>query len=121
VFAAGSIFCHPLISGTLVVCTVAYFFRSMTIEISDTELVWHFGSGFPRKRLPLGDVVSAEAIRMTAWSGWGIHYTPQGWLYNVSGYGAVCATLRNGKRYCLGSDEPEVLAGRLASKLENEL
>jgi hypothetical protein len=118
VFAVGSIFCHPLISGALVAFIVAYFFRSMTIEISDAELIWYFGSGFPRKRLPLGDVVSAEAVRMPFWNGWGIHYTPQGWLYNVSGYGAVCVTLRNGKRLCLGSDEPEVLAGRLAKTPE---
>ena len=118
VFAVGSIFCHPLISGMLVVCIVAYFFRSMTIEISDTELMWYFGSGFPRKCVALDDVVSAEPLRMTAWNGWGIHYTPQGWLYNVSGYGAVCVTLRNGKCYCLGTDEPKVLADRLAKTLK---
>ena len=88
----------------------------MTIEISDTELTWHFGSGFERRTVSIDEVMSAEAVRM-AWNGWGIHYTPQGWLYNVSGYGAVCVTLRNGKRYCLGSDEPEVVAGRLAKTL----
>jgi hypothetical protein len=113
-FAVGSLFCRPLISGALVAFIVAYFFRSMTIEISDTDLTWYFGSGFPRKRVALDDVVSAEPMRMTVWNGWGIHYTPQGWLYNVSGYGAVCVTLRNGKRLCLGSDEPAVLAERLA-------
>ena len=118
VFAVGSIFCHPLIFGAIMDFIVAYFFRSMTIEISDRELTWYFGSGFPRKTVPIGDVVSADAVRMNFWNGWGIHYTPQGWLYNASGYGAVCVTLRNGKRYCLGSDEPEVLAGRLARQLE---
>jgi len=121
VFATGSIFCQPLISGALVVFIVAYFFRSMTIEISDAELRWHFGSGFPRKRVPLRDVVSVEAVRMTFWNGWGIHYTPQGWLYNVSGFGAVSITLRNGKRYCLGSDEPEALAEKLARQLGDVL
>jgi len=113
-FAVGSIFCHPLISGAIAPFIVAYSFRSMTIEISDTELTWYFGSGFPRKSVTLREVVSAEPVRMEFWNGWGIHYTPQGWLYNVSGLGAVCVTLRNGKRFCLGSDEPEVLAGRLA-------
>jgi len=116
-FAAGSIFCHPLIFGAMTDFIVAYFFRSMTIEISATELSWYFGSGFPLKRVPLSEVVSAEAVRMNFWNGWGIHYTSQGWLYNASGYGAVCVTLRNGKRYCLGSDEPEAVAGRLAKTL----
>ena len=112
-FAVGSIFCHPLISGAIVDFIVAYFFRSMTIEISDTELTWYFGSGFPMKRVALSDVVSAEAVQTGFWNGWGIHYTPRGWLYNVSGFGAVCVTLKNGKRFCLGSDEPEVVVREL--------
>jgi len=114
VFAVMSIFVHSFIFGTVVLFISAYVFRSMTIEISDTELTWYFGSGFPLKRVPIGEVVSAEAVRTTAWNGWGIHYTSRGWLYNVSGYGAVAITLRNGKRFCLGTDEPEILAKQLA-------
>jgi len=110
IFAMASIAIHPLILTTIVLVIVAWVFRSMTIEISETELTWHFGSGFPRRRVPLEEVVSAEVIRTTNWNGWGIHYTPRGWLYNVSGYGAAAITLRSGKRFCLGTDEPEVLA-----------
>jgi len=117
IFAAASMVIHPLIPGTVVIFVTAYLFRSMTIEISDAELTWYFGSGFPRKRVALGEVVSAEVVRTSVWNGWGIHYTPRGWLYNVSGYDAVCVTLRNGKRFCLGSDEPEVLARELAKTM----
>ena len=53
VFAIISIFIHGVIAGTIALFIVAYFFRSMTIEISDTELTWYFGSGFPRKRVAL--------------------------------------------------------------------
>ena len=120
-FAIISIFVHGLIAGAIVLFIVAYFFRSMTIEISDAELTWFFGSGFPRKSVALRDVVSAEVIRTNFFYGWGIHYTPRGWLYNVAGFGAVCVTLKNGKRYCLGSDEPEVVARRLMKQLEGEL
>ncbi|MBS1223341.1 MAG: hypothetical protein H6R24_19, partial [Proteobacteria bacterium] len=38
--------------------------------------------------------------------GWGIHRTPHGWLYNVSGWEAVEITLASGKRLRLGTDEP---------------
>src|SRR5437763_1295387 len=86
VFAMLSITIHPFIAGTIVIFVTAYLFRSMTIEISDTELTWHFGSGFPRKRVSISDVVSAEVVRTSVWNGWGIHYTSRGWLYNVSGY-----------------------------------
>jgi len=115
IFAIGTVFLHQLIIATILIPIVTWLFRSMTIEISDTELTWYFGSGFPLKRVPLSEVVSAEPVRTTIWDGWGIHYTPRGWLYNVSGRGAVVITLRNGKRFCLGTDEPEVLARQLTS------
>jgi hypothetical protein len=104
---------HPLILTAIILVIVAWIFRSMTIEISDSELAWYFGSGFPRRRVPLSEIVSAEPIRTSAWNGWGIHYTTRGWLYNVSGYDAVLITLRNGKRFCLGTDEPQELAREL--------
>ena len=112
-FTVISVVIHPFLVGAVVLFAVAYLFRSMTVEISDTELTWYFGSGFPVKRVPLSEVVSVEVIRTGFWYGWGIHYTPRGWLYNVSGYGAVYVTLKNGKRYCLGSDEAEVMAREL--------
>jgi hypothetical protein len=110
--AVGSIFVHSLIF-TLGLLAGMWAFRSLTVEISDSELTWYFGSGFLKKSVPLADVVSAEPIRTTFLNGWGIHYTPHGWLYNVSGYGAVAITLKSGKRFCLGTDEPETLADQL--------
>jgi len=110
----GTISCHFLVIPMAILWLAGWIFRSLTVEISKNELTWFFGPGFPRKCVALDDIVSAEVTRISFWNGWGIHYTPRGWLYNVSGYGAVCVTLRNGKRFCLGSDEPEVLAGRLA-------
>ena len=110
IFAIASAFLHQLIVATLIIAVVTWIFRSMTIEISDSDLMWYFGSGFPLKRVPLSEVASAEPIRTTVWNGWGIHYTLRGWLYNVSGYDAVAITLRNGKRLCLGTDEPATLA-----------
>jgi hypothetical protein len=118
IFAIGSVFVHQLIAGIVILAITAWLFRSMTIEITDTELIWYFGSGFPLKRVPLSEVVSVEVIRTTILNGWGIHYTPGGWLYNVSGRGAVAITLRNGKRFCLGTDEPEELARQLTSARE---
>jgi hypothetical protein len=105
---------YPLIFSAVLLLIAAWMFRSLTIEVSDTDLAWHFGSGWPGKRVPLTEVASVEPIRISFWNGWGIHYTPRGWLYNVSGYGAVAVTLRNGKKFCLGTDEPEELAAYLS-------
>src|SRR4051794_25466506 len=101
-FAVGAINFHPLVVPMIVLWLSAWIFRSMTIEISETDLTWYFGPGFPRKSVRLSEIASVKAIRTSFWNGWGIHYTPRGWLYNVSGHGAVAITLRNGKRFCLG-------------------
>ena len=111
--AVVSIKVPQMIPGTIAVAIAMWIFRSMTVEISETELKWYFGPGWPRKQVPLSEVASAEVIRTTILNGWGIHYTSRGWLYNVSGYGAVAIKLRNGKRFCLGTDEPEELARHL--------
>jgi hypothetical protein len=113
VFVIGSAFLHQLIVATIVIAITGWIFRSLTVEISEIDLTWYFGSGFPRKHVPLEEIASAEPIRISIWNGWGIHYTPRGWLYNVAGRGAVAITLRSGKRFCLGTDEPEELARQL--------
>jgi len=95
---------------------VAWLFHSLTIEITDRTLGWQFGPGWIRKSVPLADIVSAAPVR-TGLS-WGIHWSPRlGWLYNVSGWDAVLITLRNGKKFTLGTDEPQLLATRLAEAL----
>ncbi len=114
--AIGSIFFHALILVAIIIGVTCWIFRSMTIEISNSELVWYFGSGLPRKSASLSEVVSAETIRTSFLNGWGIHYTPRGWLYNVSGFDAVAIKLRNGKQFCLGTDEPEKLAAELKGR-----
>jgi len=85
-------------------------FSSLTVEISDGELRFHFGPGFWRKRFALTEVVDASVTQSSWWEGWGIRITPRGTLYNVSGTGAVEITLRSGQRFRIGTDEPEVLA-----------
>ena len=116
IFAIVSIFVHQMLISMIVIGIITWLFRSLTIEISGTDLTWYFGSGFPLKRVSLNEIVSAEAIQTTVWNGWGIHYTARGWLYNVSGRGAVAIKLRNGKQFCLGTDEPEELAKQFTKR-----
>ena len=113
-FAIAAIFVHLLVISALLMGITAWLFRSLTIEISETRLIWFFGSGWPRKSVPLSEIASVEPIRTGFLNGWGIHYTSRGWLYNVSGYGAVAIKLRNGKQFCLGTDQPQELAAFLS-------
>jgi hypothetical protein len=91
----------------LVVSTI--LFASLTIRITDSELRWHFGPGLIRKKVAIADIQHAEITTTKFIHGWGIHLTPQGWLYNVSGFKAVAFKLKNGKQFVLGTDEPEKL------------
>ena len=97
---------------------VAWLFGSLTIEIGERDLRWHFGPGLIHKNVLLSDIVSAIPVRTTVLNGWGIHLTGYGWLYNVSGFDAVALTLRNGKSFALGTDEPQKLVAELTGVIQ---
>jgi hypothetical protein len=105
-----------LLAGALLaVC--AWLFSSLTVEITETELRWHFGSGLIRSRVALADIESCTLTRTRLIEGWGIHLTSRGWLYNVSGWRAVHIRLKTGRPFMLGTDEPEELIFALRDAL----
>ena len=97
------------IGPTLMAGFLALFYR-LTVEIDATHLMFRFGIGLIRKRIPLAEIAAVQPVRNTWLYGWGIHRTPHGWLYNVSGWEAVEITLTSGQRLRLGTDEPRRLA-----------
>jgi len=96
----------------------AILFGSLTTEIADGELRCRFGIGLIRKRIPLRHVVAVEPVRNRWFWGWGIRYTPQGWLFNVSGLDAVELSLVGGRRLRIGTDEPDELARAIRGAIE---
>ena len=95
-----------VVSIILLVCLVLFYKLRITIEAS-------FGPGIIRKRVRLAEIVGCEPIRVRWWYGWGIHLTPFGWLYNVSGLDAVGITLRAGRKFALGTDDPHGLTAAI--------
>ncbi|MEZ5907672.1 MAG: hypothetical protein R3D31_02605 [Hyphomicrobiaceae bacterium] len=93
---------------------VAWVFSSLTIEVTDREVKWHFGPGVWRKQLALTEIRTAEAVKNKWWWGWGIRYTPHGWLYNVWGLDAVELRKPDGTALRLGTDDPQRLASAIA-------
>ena len=88
----------------------AVLFGWLTTEIRDGVLHCRFGPGLFHKRFPLREIVSVRPVRNSWIWGWGIRYTPHGWLYNVSGLEAVELTLAGGRRARIGTDRPQELA-----------
>lgn len=93
---------------TLALCLLLFY--SLTVEIDGEMFRFRFGIGLIRKSVPLADIEKAEPVRNRWIHGWGVHKTPHGWLYNVSGMEAVEITLQSGTRLRVGTDEPTELA-----------
>lgn len=93
-----------IVSIILLVCIVLFYKLRITIE--DDTLCLSFGIGTIRESAPVADIAACEPIRIKWWYGWGIHLTPYGWLYTVSGFDAVAITLRDGRKFALGTDDP---------------
>lgn len=89
------------------VCVV---FSALTIRVDSEGVGWFFGPGLPRFKVTAGDIADCQRVRSKWWWGWGIRFHPWGsWLYNVSGFDAVEVSLKSGKRFRLGTDEPVYL------------
>ena len=103
----------------LLVCLVLFYKLRITIE--DETLCASFGPGIIRKKVRLAEIVGCEPIRIRWWYGWGIHLTPRGWLYNVSGFDAVVIALRDGKKFALGTDDPNGLTEAISRFTRNQM
>jgi hypothetical protein len=103
----------------LLVCLVLFY--RLKIIIDDKTLCASFGPGIIRKKVGLAEIVRCEPIRIRWWYGWGIHMTPFGWLYNVSGLDAVAITLRDGRKFALGTDDPHGLIDAIKPYISNRI
>lgn len=106
-----------------IILLCAVLFSSLTITVDEVELHYRFGPG-PGVfgwSTPLAEIESVQAVRNSFWRhGLGIHYTFDGWVFNVSGRGAVEVCLRNGRRFRVGSDEPERAVDALRQALARQ-
>ena len=80
-----------VISVVVAIETISQPSRSHEISVVISLLLF-------KKKVPLAQIIACEPIRIRWWYGWGIHLTPYGWLYNVSGLDAVAITSRTGPK-----------------------
>ncbi|MGE3276506.1 MAG: hypothetical protein AB7O67_15440 [Vicinamibacterales bacterium] len=90
---------------------------SLTVEVTDVEIRCRFGVIPYWKRLPLSRVASATPVRNNPLYGWGVRWTPHGWLWNISGLDAVELRYHDGGTFRIGTDEPDRLAAAIAERL----
>lgn len=105
---------RPVLWLLLVLAGLGVFaFSSLTVELDQERLRFWFGPGVFGHTFPLHEIARCTAVRNPWWYGWGIHLTPRGWLYNVSGREAVELELTDGRRLRIGTDEPDRLCEAL--------
>jgi len=101
----------------LLVCL--FLFRSLTVEVGSERLAVWFGSGLIRKEFPMEEIRDARVVRNPWYSGWGIRFTPRGWMFNVSGSDAVELYFRDNRRFRIGTDEPRQLSEAIREGLRH--
>jgi hypothetical protein len=100
-----------------VLALTAVCFSTLTVTVDGRSVAVRFGPGLIRRRIDIGKVRAVWPVRNLWWYGWGIHWTPHGWLWNVSGLDAVEIDLADGRCFRIGTDEPEALAQSIESAL----
>jgi hypothetical protein len=95
------------IIGSLLI--VGIIFCTLTVEVVGGKIKCWFGPGLIRKEFLLSDITGVDIVRNRWYYGWGIRYTPHGWLFSVSGLDAVSITFSSGKHFRIGTDQPHEL------------
>jgi len=101
--------------GLLALGLLAY--ATLTVEVDAENVRVRFGIGLIRKSIPLSDIARCEIVRTPSWWGWGMHWTPSGWLYNVAGRVAVRLEMRSQRPLMIGTDEAERLKAAIDARL----
>lgn len=99
----------------VVLITLAWLFSSLTAVVNENQLLWYFGPGVWKYRMPLADVAAAQIVRNSVLNGFGIRMRPGFRLYNVSGLDAVELRLTNGQICRIGTDDAAGFAAALKS------
>jgi hypothetical protein len=83
----------------------------LTVVVDDRTVTASFGWGWPRRTIDRAEIESAAHVRNSWWHGWGIRKVSRGWMYNNAGRDAVELSLRSGRTFRIGTDQPvELLA-----------
>ena len=104
--------------GLIVMLIVLGVFAVMTVKVSDQKMKIQLGLGAIRKEFPIKDIETYRVVTHPWYYGWGIRYTPRGWIFRVSGNSGIELQMKSGKLYQVGTDEPQKLAGAINQALK---
>ena len=94
---------------TIILLIVAALFWGLTVEVNKDVVRLYFGFGIIHRSILREHIAMVTQVRNRWWWGFGIRWTPHGWMWNIFGLDAVELTYHNGKKFRIGTDEPEAL------------
>jgi hypothetical protein len=111
---------NPVLSAIITILALVILlslFSTLTVVGDEKGLLFYFGPGIVRKRIPYEQIKSVSMVRNRWFYGWGVRWYGRGWLYNVSGLDGIEFKLANGSQLRVGTDEPDRLYAFLKSKI----
>ena len=105
------------IASAIVCAVLSFTFGLLAVQDEGDHLSVSFGPiPFFRKSIPYSEITAVAKDRSHFLSGWGIHLTRKGWLWNIGGFD--CVHIEMGTQQILvGTDDPEGLFSFLNSKV----
>jgi hypothetical protein len=107
------------LAGLIIMVIALGLFATLTVVVDEQMIKIRFGLGIIRKGFRLKDIEAYRVVENPWYYGWGVRYTPRGWLFNVSGFSAIEIQMKNGKLYRIGTDDPEGLAKAVGEALND--
>ena len=112
---------NPFALASLIIVLIALgIFTRLTVTVDDQMIKVQFGLRVIRKAFRLNEIEAYRVVKNPWYYGWGIRFTPRGWLFNVSGFSAIELQMKNGKTYRIGTDDPDNLAAALNKVLNKK-
>ena len=100
---------QTVLAATVLMAVLIPVFGWLTVTVEQETVTAGFGIGLIWRRIRIKDIQAAMQVRNKWWYGWGIRAIRDGWMFNVSGLDAVELELKNGRKFRMGTDEPEEL------------
>ncbi len=98
---------HYMLLVGLIMALVIFY--KLNVAVDHGVIVCSFGQGMISKTIRVAELAGCQVIRVPWYYGWGIRFTPRGWMYNIAGTQAVEVTYKSGKKFIIGSGEADVL------------
>ena len=103
----------------LLIAALQVVFYQLTTIVTESTLTVRYGIGLLAFRFPLSEITQITERTVPWYAGYGIRWVGDAWLFNVSGRDAIEVTLASGRKFWVGTDDPDGLAAILRLRMES--